>query len=144
MAPRARFELATLRLTASVVISSEVAGAKLNRRALANCSKIQGVASSAFVSRFFAFCPGSPQLILRLYYVAEKGEFHLAAYPYRTERWKSLQRWAYIAVVLTAAHAIAYQHVEKHIPPFQLVLYTVLALVLVFQTGVAFKKSASN
>lgn len=32
---------ATLRLTASVVISSEVAGAKLNRRELVNYSKIR-------------------------------------------------------------------------------------------------------
>jgi sulfoxide reductase heme-binding subunit YedZ len=30
-----------------------------------------------------------------------------------TRRWKSLQRWAYVAVALTVAHGIAYQLVEK-------------------------------
>jgi len=34
-----------------------------------------------------------------------------------TRRWKSLQRWTYAAFVLTAAHGIAYQLVEKrHLP----------------------------
>src|SRR5438876_7908343 len=69
LAPREGFEPPTFRLTASVVISSEVAGAKLNGRELANCSKIQRVASSAFVYVLFAFCRCSPQLILRYYYV---------------------------------------------------------------------------
>lgn len=48
-------------------------------------------------------------------------------------RWKWLQQWAYAAVALTAAHAIAYQHVEKRISPFQVVLYTTLGIVLAFQ-----------
>ncbi len=30
-----------------------------------------------------------------------------------TRRWKSLQRWSYIAIVLTIAHGIAYQWIEK-------------------------------
>ena len=48
-------------------------------------------------------------------------------------RWKSLQRWAYAGVVLTAAHAIAYQHIEKRIPAFQVFLYITLGLVLAVQ-----------
>jgi hypothetical protein len=59
----------TLRLTASVVISSEVARAKLNRGKLVNCSELQSVTSSPFVHPLFAFYRCSPQLVLRLYYV---------------------------------------------------------------------------
>ena len=55
------------------------------------------------------------------------------------ERWKSLQRWAYAGVVLTAAHAIAYQQIEKRISPFQVVLYIVFGIVLAFQIAAAFK-----
>lgn len=50
-----------------------------------------------------------------------------------TARWKSLQRWTYAAIVLTAAHAIAYQQIEKRIPPFQAVLYIVFAILLAVQ-----------
>jgi methionine sulfoxide reductase heme-binding subunit len=60
------------------------------------------------------------------------------------ERWKSLQRWAYAAIVLTAAHSIAYQQIEKRIPPFQGVLYIVLGIVLVFQIAGAFKSRQFN
>ncbi len=31
----------------------------------------------------------------------------------RSRRWKSLQRWSYVAFVLTAAHGVAYQLIEK-------------------------------
>jgi methionine sulfoxide reductase heme-binding subunit len=39
----------------------------------------------------------------------------------KTRRWKSLQRWAYVAFVLTAAHGIAYQSIEKRRVPWVLV-----------------------
>jgi hypothetical protein len=39
MAPRARFELATLRLTAELPISSELAGVGANRRKSASCDE---------------------------------------------------------------------------------------------------------
>lgn len=55
------------------------------------------------------------------------------------ERWKSLQRWAYAGIVLTAAHAIAYQQIEKRTLIFQLVLYVVCGMVLALQLGAAFK-----
>jgi hypothetical protein len=41
LAPRARFELATLRLTASRVILSKLAGIGLNRRQSASCDETE-------------------------------------------------------------------------------------------------------
>jgi methionine sulfoxide reductase heme-binding subunit len=49
------------------------------------------------------------------------------------ERWKSLQRWAYAGIVLTAAHAITYQRIEKRIAPFQVTLYIIFGIVFAFQ-----------
>ena len=69
LAPRGGFEPPTFRLTASVVISSEVAGAKLNRGKLVSCSETRSVTSPVFIHSLFAFCRCSPQLILRSYYV---------------------------------------------------------------------------
>ena len=46
-----------------------------------------------------------------------------------TRRWKSLQRWTYAAFVLTAAHGIAYQLVEKRHVPWVLVFALVMAAV---------------
>jgi sulfoxide reductase heme-binding subunit YedZ len=54
-------------------------------------------------------------------------------------RWKSLQRWAYASSALTAAHAIAYQYVEKRSLPFQAVLYFLLLVVSIFQLAGIFK-----
>jgi sulfoxide reductase heme-binding subunit YedZ len=48
-------------------------------------------------------------------------------------KWKSLQRWTYAAVVLTIAHALAYQHVEKRQLEYELILWTVTALIASFQ-----------
>ena len=55
------------------------------------------------------------------------------------KRWKSLQRWAYAAAALTAAHAIAYQKIEKRVVPFEAALYVVLGAILVFQLAGLFK-----
>jgi sulfoxide reductase heme-binding subunit YedZ len=54
-------------------------------------------------------------------------------------RWKSLQRWAYVAFALTAAHAVAYQLVEKRIPPWETLLFLVLGIVLAFQLAALLK-----
>jgi methionine sulfoxide reductase heme-binding subunit len=54
------------------------------------------------------------------------------------KRWKSLQRWTYAAAVLTAAHAVAYQEVEKRVLPFRIILYVIFGSVLAFQIGAAF------
>jgi sulfoxide reductase heme-binding subunit YedZ len=56
------------------------------------------------------------------------------------ERWKCLQQWAYVGVVLTAAHAITYQQIEKRMVSFDVVLYVVLGVMLAFQTAAAFKR----
>ena len=45
----------------------------------------------------------------------------------KKNRWKSLQRWAYVAFVLTAAHGIAYQVIEKRHVPWVLLLASVMA-----------------
>jgi sulfoxide reductase heme-binding subunit YedZ len=51
----------------------------------------------------------------------------------KTSRWKSLQRWTYVAFVLTGAHGIAYQLVEKRHLPWVLVFSGAMAGVLVGQ-----------
>ena len=56
------------------------------------------------------------------------------------ERWKSLQRWAYVAFVLTAAHAIAYQQIETRSAPFQVVLYVLFGILFGFQIVAAIKR----
>jgi sulfoxide reductase heme-binding subunit YedZ len=50
-----------------------------------------------------------------------------------TRKWKSLQRWTYAAVALTIAHAVAYQHVEKRLPSFQVVLWSATIVIAAFQ-----------
>jgi len=55
------------------------------------------------------------------------------------ERWKFLQQWAYAGVALTAAHAIAYQHIEKRVSPFQVVFYATIGILLAFQIMGIFK-----
>ena len=48
-------------------------------------------------------------------------------------KWKSLQRWTYIAVALTAGHAVAYQNVEKRTLPFRVLIYAVFVAILTLQ-----------
>jgi methionine sulfoxide reductase heme-binding subunit len=56
-------------------------------------------------------------------------------------KWKSLQRWTYAAVVLTAAHAIAYQYGGKRPMGFLLLMYGTLGAVVLFQlAGVTRRK----
>jgi sulfoxide reductase heme-binding subunit YedZ len=51
----------------------------------------------------------------------------------KAHRWKALQRWAYVAFVLTGAHGIAYQSIEKRHVPWVLVSSVVLIAVAVSQ-----------
>ncbi len=51
----------------------------------------------------------------------------------KTLRWKSLQRGTYVAFVLTAAHGIAYQLVEKRHIPWVLIFSGTVTAVLVVQ-----------
>ena len=47
----------------------------------------------------------------------------------KTHRWKSLQRWTYAAFILTGAHGIAYQLIEKRRLPWVLVFAGVMVAV---------------
>jgi methionine sulfoxide reductase heme-binding subunit len=50
-----------------------------------------------------------------------------------TRRWKSLQRWTYATLVLTGAHGIAYQLVEKRQLPWVLIFAALLISVAAIQ-----------
>src|SRR5271168_1334540 len=67
MAPRARFELATLRLTAERPTSSELAGVGANRGNSASCDETGRITFSFFVPLSFAFSRDSSRLLLRSY-----------------------------------------------------------------------------
>jgi len=47
----------------------------------------------------------------------------------KTRRWKSLQRWTYAAFVLTVAHGIAYQLIEKRLISWVLVFVAIMTAV---------------
>jgi len=49
------------------------------------------------------------------------------------QKWKSLQRWTYLAVVLTVLHAIAYQRIEKRQLAFEALLWVMTATMAAFQ-----------
>lgn len=51
----------------------------------------------------------------------------------KTRRWKSLQRWTYAAFLLTGAHGVAYQLIEKRHVPWVLVFAAVMTIVLAAQ-----------
>jgi len=51
----------------------------------------------------------------------------------KARRWKSLQRWTYVAFLLTGAHGIAYQLIEKRRFPWVLVFSAIMTVVAVAQ-----------
>jgi sulfoxide reductase heme-binding subunit YedZ len=60
-------------------------------------------------------------------------------------RWKGLQRWTYTAFGLTAAHAIAYQLVEKRQLPWVVLFAALTLLVLIIQLrGFAWKRRTNQ
>jgi sulfoxide reductase heme-binding subunit YedZ len=75
----------------------------------------------------FANLTGLAAALLFLMLLAISNDLSLRAL--KTNRWKFLQRWAYVAFVLTAAHGIAYQLIEKRHVPWVLVFALVLAAV---------------
>jgi sulfoxide reductase heme-binding subunit YedZ len=75
----------------------------------------------------FANFTGLAAALLFLMLLAISNDFSLRAL--KTDRWKSLQRWTYVAFVLTAAHGIAYQLIEKRHVPWVLVFALVMAAV---------------
>jgi len=50
-------------------------------------------------------------------------------------KWKSLQRWTYLAVTLSVLHGIAYQRIEKRQTAYEATLWGVTALVAIFQVA---------
>ena len=50
-----------------------------------------------------------------------------------TQRWKSLQRWTYIAAILAVAHGILFQLVEKRHLPWVIVFATIIAIAVAIQ-----------
>jgi sulfoxide reductase heme-binding subunit YedZ len=58
-------------------------------------------------------------------------------------RWKSLQRWTYAAVALTAAHGVAFQRVEKRVLAFQVLMYAVFLAVLLLQMAGVIRRKQS-
>lgn len=50
-----------------------------------------------------------------------------------TRRWKSLQRWTYIAAILAVVHGILFQLVEKRHLPWVIVFATIIAVAVVIQ-----------
>jgi|ERR1700733_1435263 len=51
----------------------------------------------------------------------------------KARRWKSLQRWTYAAFLLTGAHGIAYQWIEKRHVPWVLVFSAIMTAVAAAQ-----------
>lgn len=74
----------SIRLTANAVISSEITGAKLNRKTLTNCSEIQKITSSPLFHCLFVFRPRPPQLILGLLLGWTSGSWLVAILTWRT------------------------------------------------------------
>lgn len=56
-----------------------------------------------------------------------------------SNRWKSLQRWNYILVVLVFAHAFIYQAILKRALPYVLVLIFTAIILVFYQTAGFFK-----
>jgi sulfoxide reductase heme-binding subunit YedZ len=50
-----------------------------------------------------------------------------------TRKWKSLQRWTYVAIGLTLMHAVAYQHIEERQVAYESVLWGISGVVAAFQ-----------
>jgi sulfoxide reductase heme-binding subunit YedZ len=51
----------------------------------------------------------------------------------KVRRWKSLQRWTYIAFLLTGAHGIAFQVIEKRHVPWIVVFAAIMTAVVILQ-----------
>jgi sulfoxide reductase heme-binding subunit YedZ len=52
-----------------------------------------------------------------------------------TKKWKSLQRWTYVAAALTLAHGVAYQAIEKRQPVYEALLWITIAAIAVLQVA---------
>lgn len=58
-----------------------------------------------------------------------------------TRRWKSLQRWTYIAAILAVVHGVLFQLVEKRHLPWVIVFAAIIAIALAIQAvGYLFRR----
>lgn len=71
--------------------------------------------------------------LLFLLLLAISNDFSLRRLGTRT--WKSLQRWTYVAMVLTVMHAVAYQFVEKRQAAYDALLWATIAATAMFQVA---------
>lgn len=79
----------------------------------------------------FANFTGLGAAALFLMLLAISNDFSLRTL--KARRWKSLQRWTYLAIVLTGAHGIAYQLIEKRQIPWVLVLSAIMTGIAAVQ-----------
>lgn len=63
-----------------------------------------------------------------------------------TPKWKQLQRWNYVCFVLTGAHAVGYQWMEKQKSPFVITAVVCLVLTVSLQSAgfMQIRRRASN
>ena len=63
----------------------------------------------------------------------------------KTKRWKSLQRWTYVASALTVVHGLLYQLVEKRKVTWVVLYWTLIAAMCAFQlAAIARRRRLSN
>ena len=79
----------------------------------------------------FANFTGLGAALLFLMLLAISNDFSLRSL--KTRRWKSLQRWTYAAFLLSVAHGIAYQMIEKRRVPWVLVVAGLMIATAVAQ-----------
>ena len=79
----------------------------------------------------FANFTGLGAALLFLMLLAISNDLSLRAL--KTRRWKSLQRWTYIAFLLTGAHGVAYQFIEKRYFPWVIVFSAIMTAVAAAQ-----------
>jgi sulfoxide reductase heme-binding subunit YedZ len=79
----------------------------------------------------FANFVGAGAALLFLMLVAISNDLSLRSM--ETRRWKSLQRWAYVGFILTVAHGIAFQVVEKRRLPWILIFAGFVAACVAMQ-----------
>lgn len=58
----------------------------------------------------------------------------------KTKRWKTLQRWNYVASALTIVHGLLYQLVEKRLMPWVVLYWTVIAAICGFQSAAIMRR----
>jgi len=76
---------------------------------------------------------GLPAALMSLLLLAISNDLLLRRLGTRT--WKSLQRWTYVAMALTAVHAVAYQFVEKRQAAYDALLWATIAATAVLQAA---------